>query len=338
MATLQKRTSDLLKAQKASYPKMVKSALKGKTGLSRAEVNKTIRGVAKDYREQYGSTPRKRYLNAVKQAASTMPKATKTAKPNAAAKPKAKAAPKATPKIKTEAQKYLEEQGKKNVQRIQRRNERIRHRTEAAIANHKAEQAFNEAPTSLFKRNSDKLTHISIWSGIGTGKLLFAMLSCCSPADKVNPETCGVYFDSKENCVVATDRQILVVYNGSHRIKQEYKGKIVFPSGELREMKYPNWRYVTSYMPVNNHLGKLRNDFPTKQIPFTSSKKIDVCKIGEAYYKKEHLQKAIRILKESGVDWKRAEMYGANSKYTNLLIKYKSFTTDIQIIILAVLV
>lgn len=139
MATFQKKTSDLLKEQKASYPKMVKSALKGKTGLTRAQVKKTIKGVAKDYRKQYGATRRERYLNAVKQVASTMPKATKAAKPKA----KAVAKPKTTIESQQNAQvlEYLRKRQEAVERKAKARSERIRQRTEAAVANHKAEQA-----------------------------------------------------------------------------------------------------------------------------------------------------------------------------------------------------
>lgn len=144
MKSFQKKTSDLLKQQKASYPAMVKSALKGKTGLTSAQVKKTIKGVAKDYREQYGATRRERYLNAVKQVASTMPKATKAAKPKA----KALAKPKTTTESQQNAQalEYLRKQQEATERRIKARSERIRQRTEAAFANHKAEQAKKEKP------------------------------------------------------------------------------------------------------------------------------------------------------------------------------------------------
>lgn len=146
MATFQKKTSDLLKEQKASYSAMVKSALKGKTGLSRAEVNKTIRGVAKDYREQYGETPRKRYIKALAKvsAEGLEPIAAKSVKlKNAKLKAKAVAKPKTTTGSQQNAQtlEYLRKQQEATERRIKARSERIRQRTEAAVANHKAEQA-----------------------------------------------------------------------------------------------------------------------------------------------------------------------------------------------------
>ena len=148
MATFQKKTSDLLKEQKASYPKMVKSALKGKTGLTRAQVKKTIKGVAKDYREQYGATPRERYLNAVKQVASTMPKATKTTKTKAKAAVKPKTATKS--KQNAQALEHLRKRQEAVERKAKARSERIRQRTKAAFANYQLEHAKEQAKIKPF--------------------------------------------------------------------------------------------------------------------------------------------------------------------------------------------
>lgn len=258
MPTFQKKTSDLLKEQKASYSAMVKSALKGKTGLTRAQVNKTIKGVAKDYREQYGATPRKRYLNAVKQAASTMPKAAKATKTKATTASKSKTT--STPLPKSEAQRYAEEVARKSEERIRRRNERIRQRTEAAFANHKAdlmrrraEQAKSEAEQKAADKakyltsNETFIKQFAADLGLSTATIkAMYKVACDYRHEKLRIAMCGLYCDP-EGYLVATDAHILVAIKC--KMPAKYKGKIYLKSGMVENSKYPNWQMV---MPIRS--------------------------------------------------------------------------------------
>ena len=262
MTTFQEKTSDLLKEQKASYPKMVKSALKGKTGLTRAQVNKTIKGVAKDYREQYGATPRKRYLNVVKQAAGTMPKTTKTAKPKAA--PKSKATSMVTPK--KEMPEFLRKEQEAAERRIKARTKRILQRTEAAFANHKAEQAKKTTEPKPQLKRKEELGKAELKAKYGTLNEAFvkqfaadlglptttvkAMYKVTADYRKVEHSPliilCGLYCDP-EGYLVATDAHTLISIKC--KIPAKYKGKACMKSGFIQEGKYPNWKAI---MPLTD--------------------------------------------------------------------------------------
>lgn len=272
MATFQKKTSDLLKEQKASYPKMVKSALKGKTGLTRAQVHKTIKGVAKDYRDRYGATPRKRYLNVVKQVASTMPKTTKTAKPQATSKPKATST--VTPK--KEMPEFLRKQQEAAERRIKARTKRILQRTEAAFANHKAEQAKKTTEPKPQLKRKEELGEAELKAKYGTLneafikkfaadlglttatiKAMYKVAADYRKEGNLRPIMCGLYCDP-EGYLVATDAHMLISIKC--KIPAKYKGKTCMKSGMQLENdypnRYPNWKAV---MPLAN--GKPNKDY-----------------------------------------------------------------------------
>lgn len=317
----------MLKEQKASYSAMVKSALKGKTGLTRAQVNKTIKGVAKDYREQYGATPRKRYLNAVKQAASTMPKAAKATKTKAttASKPKTTS----TPLPKSEAQRYAEEVARKSEERIRRRNERIRQRTEAAFANHKAdlmrrraEQAKSEAEEKAKNKakyltiNETFIKQFATDLGLSTATIkAMYKVACDYRHEKLRIAMCGLYCDP-EGYLVATDAHILVAIKC--KMPAKYKGKIYLKSGMVENSKYPNWQMV---MPIRSGVpnadythtdkysaslltikGKIPADYYTKKDrEYTTIKDAEGNKIGLVIEYINVLDRLFKTLKENEI-------------------------------------
>lgn len=65
----------------------------------------------------------------------------------------------------------------------------------------------------------------------------------------------GVYHDGEEGYAVASDGFILAAVSSAYN--ENIKGKLIYPNGEVEEVKYPNWKRI---IPEKKYLTKIDSD------------------------------------------------------------------------------